>query len=144
MDLVVPNSITSATLANSNSLSQSNSLANTDYATHSQDEVCTDGSTSSEVIAIGSFDKTIYRKLSSQEEMKVVELPERIKNEWDLFLINATEYANGSTVEGFTAINDYLGSLGLDKTVCPTPTQSSSYTPIWHKDDYVPQLSYNL
>jgi len=144
MDLVVPNSITSATLANSNSLSQSNSLANTTFISHSQDEVCTDGSTSSEVIAIGSFDKTIYRKLSSQEEMKVVELPERIKNEWDLFLVNATDYANGSTVEGFTAINDYLGSLGLDKTVCPTPTQSSSYTPIWHKDDYVPQLSYNI
>jgi len=144
MDLVLPTELTSASLANSVDNTISDSLVNSTTSLHNQDTVCSDGSTSSEALNVGLFDKTIYRRLSSQEDMKVVELPERIRNEFDLFLQDATDYANGSTVEGFTALNDYLGSLGLTKDVCPTPQQSSSYTPIWHKDDFVPQLSYNI
>lgn len=89
------------------------------YILHTQNRICTDGSTSSGYEDIHSFDKTIYRLLSMQSDMKTVQLPTVIKDEWDRFLDTATKKTAGNAYDiNFEHMNEYLGSLGVTNGIC--------------------------
>ena len=62
---------------------------------HNPNKVHTDGSSSSPVEEIKSFDMTIYRVLSSWGNMKILEYPERVQNEFDIFIQKAEDHHNG-------------------------------------------------
>lgn len=63
--------------------------------------VLTDGSSSSTVEDTGSFDKTIYRLFSMQDDMKTLVYPDRVKNEFDLYL----QYAEAKTLGTVDAVD---------------------------------------
>lgn len=85
---------------------------------HAQDKVCTGGSTSSNYEEVSSFDKTIYRVLSRQEEMKTLKYPDRIRNEFDLFLQYGERVDSGEAITSFAPLDEYLGSIGVSNGIC--------------------------
>ena len=81
--------------------------------------VCTDGGTSSDYEATKSFDKTIYRVLSMQNDMKTLEYPERVMNEFESFIEQATLKTNGLEYNtAFDSLDEYLGTIGVTNGIC--------------------------
>ena len=81
--------------------------------------VCTDGGTSSDYEATKSFDKTIYRVLSMQEDMKTIEYPGRVMNEFDSFIEQATLKDAGLEYNtAFDSLDEYLGTIGVTDGIC--------------------------
>lgn len=89
---------------------------------HNPNKVHTDGSSSSPVEEVKSFDMTIYRVLSSWDNMRVLEYPERIQNEFDIFLKKAEEHQAGIVDPDFVAMNEYLGTFTDESIVVPIST----------------------
>lgn len=81
--------------------------------------VCTDGSSSSTFEDVGSFDRTIYRVFSMQDDMKILNEPVRTRNEFDLFVTYAVGKTNGTLSDtNFDSLNDYLGTIGVTNGIC--------------------------
>lgn len=81
---------------------------------HYQSMVVTDGSSSTLFDLNGVIDGTIYRILSSQDDMKSFQEPLSTRTEFDLFIQYAQQYMDGvETTQAFQTINLYLGSLGV-------------------------------
>ena len=77
------------------------------------DYVMSDNSSSETFTDVNSFDPSIYRRLSMQEDMKTYAI-ERVSNEFDLFLQYGNEMTDGAVMSPeFLAFNNYLGSLGV-------------------------------
>lgn len=77
--------------------------------------IFTDNSSSDLYTSEDVFDRTIYRKLSMQDNMKTVDVPVRVTNEFDVFLNECEKLTNNETVsDNFIAFNNYLGSLGIE------------------------------
>ena len=86
---------------------------------HTQLRVCTEGGTSSGYDDTASFDKSIYRLLSMQDDMKTIVLPTIQKNEWDLFLTQAHLKTAGLVYNtAFDSLNEYLGTIGVTNGIC--------------------------
>jgi len=91
--------------------------------THTQhvpgQRVCTDGSSSSNYEETGSFDRSIYRIFSMQDDMKTLPAFVRARNEFDLFI----QYAEAKTAGGpantsFDSLDLFLGSIGVTINIC--------------------------
>ena len=80
--------------------------------------VCTDGSSSSGVTDLRSFDRTLYRVFSMQDDMKVLTYPARVRSEFDLFLQYAEAKTAGEVDSNFNMLDEYLGSLGVTEEYC--------------------------
>lgn len=81
--------------------------------------VCTEGSSSSTWEDAKSFDKTIYRRLSMQDDLKTIEAPDRIRTEFDKFLEEASKKtANEPYNQEFEQLNEYLGNIGVTDGIC--------------------------
>lgn len=81
--------------------------------------VCTDGSSSSNYEETGSFDRSIYRVFSMQDDMKTLPAFIRAKNEFDLFI----QYAEAKTAGGpansyFDSLDLFLGTVGVTINIC--------------------------
>ena len=84
-----------------------------------QGRVCTDGSSSSGNQDSSSFDRTLYRVFSMQDDMKTLQYPSRVRNEFELFIEYATKKTNGEMYDSrFDQLDAYLGSLGVSNVVC--------------------------
>lgn len=79
--------------------------------------VCTDGSSSSTFEHVGSFDTTIYRIFSMQDDMKTLQMPVRVKNEFELFLQYAEAKTLGAIDPWFDSLDTFLGQIGIT-TLC--------------------------
>lgn len=79
--------------------------------------VCTDGSSSSNYEKTGSADATIYRILSMQDDMKTLQMPVRVKNEFELFLQYAEAKTLGAIDPWFDSLDAFLGQIGIT-TLC--------------------------
>ena len=76
--------------------------------------VCTDGSSSSGYEETGSFDRTIYRVLSMQDDMKTLVEPIRARNEFDLFIQYAEAKTDGTLSDtNFDSLDEFLGNIGV-------------------------------
>lgn len=84
--------------------------------------VCTEGSSSSKWEDNGSFDKTIYRRFSMQDDMKTLVYPSRVRDEFDLFLQYAEAKTLGAVSEDFDLLDAHLGLVGVYGDVCDTTT----------------------
>ena len=94
-------------------------IVDTTITTHSSVRVCTDGGTSSKYESSKSFDKTIYRILSMQSDMKTIEYPGRVMNEFDSFIEQATLKTNGLGYNtAFDSLDEYLGTIGVTDGIC--------------------------
>lgn len=80
--------------------------------------VCTDGSSSSNYEETGSFDMSIYRVFSMQDDMKVLDYPVRVRNEFELFLQYAEAKTIGVTNTSFDSLDTYLGTIGITNEMC--------------------------
>lgn len=81
--------------------------------------VCTDGSSSSRDEEVESFDKTLYRLLSMQDDMKTVIKPSRARNEFELFLLEASNKTDNLEYNSaFDSLDEYLGNIGVTHGVC--------------------------
>jgi hypothetical protein len=86
---------------------------------HTQIRVATDGSSSSNDEDSISFDKSIYRILSMQDDMKILKAPIRVRNEFDRFLDDAIKKTNGATYNvAFDSMSSYLGTIGVTNGIC--------------------------
>jgi hypothetical protein len=86
---------------------------------HTQIRVATDGSSSSNAEDGVSFDKSIYRILSMQDDMKTLQAPIRIRSEFDRFLDDAIKKTNIIAYNiAFDSINSYLGTIGVTNGIC--------------------------
>ena len=65
---------------------------------------------------------TIYRALSSREDMKTIQYPERLMNEFDIFVEMAEAKQNGVINTNFDAMDLYLGSFTDTSIVIPVET----------------------
>jgi len=94
-------------------------LVVTTIPVHSVTRICTEGSSSSTYEDDNSFDKTIYNVLSMQSDMKVLEYPDRIRNEFDQF-IEAGSNKTDSLVynTAFDSLDEYLGTIGITNEMC--------------------------
>ena len=97
-------------------LSTTSNDSNTIYVVDGR--ICTQGSSSSAYSRHFSFDKTIYNVLSMRDDMKIITYPDSIKNEFDLFLQYAEAKTNGAVDTDFDLLDEYLGSIGITKTIC--------------------------
>jgi membrane protease subunit (stomatin/prohibitin family) len=89
------------------------------YNLHTQLRVATEGSSSSNAEDTISFDKSIYRVLSMQDDMKTLQVPTRIRSEFDRFLDDAINKTNGTAYNvAFDSINSYLGTIGVTNGIC--------------------------
>lgn len=76
--------------------------------------ICTDGSSSSRDEEVGSIDKTLYRILSMQDDMKTVVKPIRARNEFELFLLEASNKTDSLEYNSaFDSLDEYLGNVGV-------------------------------
>lgn len=75
--------------------------------------ICTDGSSSNLFDIDGVIDGTIYRVLCMQDDMKFLDYPDRIRNEFDLYIKYAEEAKSGKIDSRFLAFDTYLGSIGV-------------------------------
>lgn len=81
--------------------------------------VCTDGSSSSMSEDTGSFDKSIYRVFSMQDDMKTLTYNGRPRNEFEQFLEDAESKTAGLGYNTtFDSLDSYLGSVGVVNEVC--------------------------
>lgn len=80
--------------------------------------VCTDGGSSSNYEETGSFDMSIYRVFSMQDDMKTLVYPRKVKNEFDLFLQYAEAKTLGAVNASYDALDEYLGTIGITNTMC--------------------------
>jgi hypothetical protein len=80
--------------------------------------VCTDGSSSSNYEETGSFDMSIYRILSMQNDMKTIEYPIKVCNEFDLYLQYAEDNYDGIVNVNFDSLDEYLGTIGIITEMC--------------------------
>jgi len=80
--------------------------------------VCTDGSSSSNYEETGSFDMSIYRRFSMQDDMKTLEYPDKVKNEFELYLQYAEAKTLGAVDAEFDSLDEYLGSVGVTTEMC--------------------------
>lgn len=80
---------------------------------HTQRYVQSTGSTSNMFDSSGSTDSTAYLVFSSQNEMKTLTYPDRIRNEFDLYLQYAEAKTLGAINTDFDEFDNYLGSLGV-------------------------------
>ena len=81
--------------------------------------VCTEGSSSSNYEEGQSFDKTIYRIFSMQDDMKTYSFNGRVRNEFEQFIsdaISKTEMLGYNTA--FDSLDEYLGTLGVTRGIC--------------------------
>jgi hypothetical protein len=86
---------------------------------HTQLRVATDGSSSSNSEDSISFDKSIYRILSMQDDMKVLQVPTRIRSEFDRFLYDAINKTNRVAYNSsFDSLDEYIGTIGVTNGVC--------------------------
>ena len=99
-----------------NTVSTTLSTSNFIYAVDGR--ICTQGSSSSAYSRHFSFDKTIYNVLSMRDDMKTITYPDGINNEFDLFLQYAEAKTNGAVDTDFDLFAEYLGSIGITKTIC--------------------------
>lgn len=84
-----------------------------------QKRVCTDSTSSSGNQDSNSFDHTLYRVLSMQDDMKTLQYPSRVRNEFELFIEYATKKTNGEMYDSrFDQLDAYLGSLGVSNVIC--------------------------
>ena len=84
-----------------------------------QKRVCTDSTSSSGNQDSSSFDRTLYRVFSMQDDMKTLQYPSRVRNEFELFIEYATKKTNGEMYDSrFDQLDAYLGSLGVSNVVC--------------------------
>lgn len=82
---------------------------------HTQEYVCTDGSSSNFIDSSKAIDGTIYRILSMQDDMKTLSYPDRVRTEFDLFLQYAEEKTSGKPIpNGFNDFDEYLGKVGTE------------------------------
>lgn len=88
------------------------------YTLHIPTKVCTDGSSSSPYEEILSFDKTIYRMFSRQDDMKTLGYPARVRSEFDLFIQYAEAKTLGTVDTNFDILDAYLGSIGVTVEYC--------------------------
>ena len=95
-------------------------LVVTTYTQHVPSQrVCTDGSSSSNYEETGSFDRSIYRIFSMQDDMKTLVYPDRVRSEFDLFLQYAQAKTLGAVDVSFNSLDTYLGSIGVnDAIIC--------------------------
>ena len=97
---------------------QNNSVIITPITEYSNvGRVCTDNSSSSTFEDTGSFDKTIYRVFSMQDDMKTLVYPERVKNEFDLY-IQYAQNKSSMNDEYFNSLDEHLGSIGVSNGIC--------------------------
>lgn len=86
---------------------------------HIPSHVCTDGSSSSNWEDTISFDKSIYRILSMQDDMKTLQYPIKIRTEFDRFLEEATKKTNSLGYNtSFDTLDEYLGTIGVINVIC--------------------------
>ncbi len=86
---------------------------------HIPNKVCTEGSSSSNYEKDLSIDSSIYDILSMQSDMKTVQLSDRVRNEWDLFLYTGSKKHNDEVYTlAFNILDEYLGSLGVTNGIC--------------------------
>lgn len=73
------------------------------------------GNTSSDLFTLeDTFDTSIYRILSMQDDMKTIAIQGVVSSEFELYLKYAEDLTAGNPVSvGFIALNNYLGSLGV-------------------------------
>jgi hypothetical protein len=89
------------------------------YSRHTQLRVATDGSSSSNAEDSISFDKSIYRILSMQDDMKTLQAPIRVRSEFDRFLDDAIKKTNGIAYNvAFDSMDSYLGTIGVTNGIC--------------------------
>jgi hypothetical protein len=89
------------------------------YNLHTQLRVETDGSSSSNAEDSISFDKSIYRVFSMQDDMKTLQVPTRIRSEFDRFLDDAIKKTNGTAYNvAFDSVDSYLGTIGVTNGIC--------------------------
>lgn len=94
-------------------------LITTPTTLHTPKHVCTDGSSSSSWEDILSFDKSIYRVFSMQDDMKTLHIPPRIKTEFDRFLDESIKKTNNVGYNtAFDSLNEYLGTIGVANGIC--------------------------
>ena len=87
--------------------------------TRSSVRVCTSGGTSSKYESRKSFDKTIYRVLSMQSDMKTIVYPDRVMNEFDSFIEQAALKTAGLEYNtAFDSLDEYLGTIGVTNGIC--------------------------
>lgn len=97
---------------------QAGNIVNTSYVQHQPAKVCTDGSSSSPYEETLSFDKSIYRVFSMQDDMKTLVYPVRVKSEFDLFLQYAEAKTLGQVDANFDILDAYLGTIGVTTEYC--------------------------
>lgn len=90
----------------------------TTYTQHIPTKVCTDGSSSSPYEETLSFDKTIYRIFSKQDDMKTLVYPIKVRSEFDLFLQYAETKTLGNVDANFDVLDTYLGTIGIAIEYC--------------------------
>ena len=114
----VPNTVNSNTVIETNTVSNTRIYDN--IPVHSQEIVCTEGSGSSLWNETGSLDMSIYRIFSMQDDMKTISYPDRIKNEFDLFIQYGDKKTKGELVTSeFNEFDAFLGKIGVeDGYVC--------------------------
>jgi hypothetical protein len=89
------------------------------YRIHTQLRIATDGSSSSNAEDSISFDKSIYRVFSMQDDMKTLQVPTRIRSEFDRFLDDAIKKTNGTAYNvAFDSVDSYLGTIGVTNGIC--------------------------
>jgi hypothetical protein len=80
--------------------------------------VCTESSSSSNYEETGSFDMSIYRRFSMQDDMKTLPAVTRAKNEFELFVQYAEAKALGAVSTSFDSLDTYLGTVGVTNEMC--------------------------
>jgi glutathionyl-hydroquinone reductase len=74
----------------------------------------TEGSSSSKFESGNSIDSTICRVLNMQSDMKVLEYPDRIRNEFDQFIKAGSDKTNNAVYNtAFDSLDEYLGTIGV-------------------------------
>lgn len=89
-------------------------IAGSTVAPAAQPYTLTRNSSSDLYSDIDSFDDSIYRILSMQDDMKTVSIQGKVSNEFELFLSYGEQLTAGHEMSPeFVAFDSYLGSLGV-------------------------------
>jgi len=119
MGLIVPTDPPDVTAVITKNYHQVNTLISSNISSISVVRVCTDGSSSSSITDSVSIDKTVYRVLSMQDDMKVLQEPVRVRNEFDLFIEYAEKKTAGNVYDsGFDQLDAHLGTIGVSNEMC--------------------------
>lgn len=121
MGLIVENvTVVTPAVVGSTATVISTAVMDTTISDHTANgRVCTDGSSSSMPEDDGSFDKSIYRVFSMQDDMKTLAYNGRPRNEFEQFLEDAENKTAGLGYNTtFDSLDIYLGSIGVVNEVC--------------------------